>query len=114
MIDDIKLIFFVPEGKLQTKGNFPDGATVCRYSEENGDWIDVIADKSKRTEIKRYSSSGMLRRQIRFNKTARNIYQHIELQANEQFNYSLSMTLIEAQPVKSKLLRTTSSGNMQR
>ena len=114
MIDDIKLIFFVPEGKLQTKGNLPDGATVCRYSEENGDWIDVIADKSKRTEIKRYSSSGILRRQIRFNKTAGNIYQHIELQANEQFNYSLLMTLIEAQPVKSKLLRTKSSGNTQR
>jgi len=114
MIDDIKLILFVPEGKLQTKGHLPDGATVCRYSEENGDWIDVIADKSKRTEIKRYSSSGILKRQIRLNKTAGNIYQHIELQANEQLNYSLSMTLIEAQPVKSKLLRTKSSGNTQR
>ena len=62
MIEDIKLIFFAPEGKLQTKGHLPDGATVCRYSEENGDWIDVIANKSERTEIKRYSSSGILKR----------------------------------------------------
>jgi hypothetical protein len=111
MIDDIKLIFFVPEGKLQTKGNLSNGAAVCRYSEENGEWIDVIADKSKSTEIKRYSSSGILKRQVRFDKTAKNIYQRIELQANEQYNYSLLMTLIEARPVKNKLLRTKSSGN---
>lgn len=114
MMENIKLIFFSPEGKLQTKGNLPDGAAVCRYSEENGNWIDVIAKKSEGPEIKRYSSSGILKQRIRFNKTAGNIYQRIELQANEQFNYSLLMTLIEAQPVKNKLLRTKSFGNTQR
>jgi hypothetical protein len=102
MIEDIKLIFFTPEGQIIEKGNLPDGETVCRYKKENGDWIDVITDKSKGTEIKRYSSSGMLKRHVRFNKTAGNIYQRIELQANEQFNYSLLMTLIEAQPVRTK------------
>ena len=103
MIQDIKLIFFVPEGKIQKKGNLPDGSTACRYHEENGDWIDVITDKSEGTAIKRYSSSGSLKRHISFGKTAKNIYQRIELLANETFNYSLLMTLIEAQPVKSKL-----------
>ena len=103
MIEDIKLIFFVPEGKIQKKGNLPDGATACRYLEENGNWIDVITDKSEGTAIKRYSSIGILKRQIKFNNTAGNIYQSIELQANETFNYSLLMTLIEAQPVKSEL-----------
>ena len=77
-------------------------------------WIDVIANKSDGTEIKRYSSSGILKRQIRFNKTAGNIYQRIEPQANEQFNYSLLMTLIETRSVKSKLLRTKSSGDTQK
>ena len=102
MIKDIKLIFFTPEGKIQMKGNLPDGTAVCRYHEENGDWIDVIADKSEGTAIKRYSSAGILKRQVKFNKTTGNIYQSIELQANETFNYSLLMTLIEAQPVKSE------------
>jgi hypothetical protein len=102
MMEDIKLIFFAPEGKFQKKGNLPGGATVCRYLEENGDWIDVITDKSEGTAIKRYSSFGNLKRQIKFNKTVGNIYQSIELQANETFNYSLLMTLIEAQPVKSE------------
>ena len=103
MIDDIKLIFFAPEGKIQKKGNLPDGTAACRYLEGNGDWIDVITDKSEGTAIKRYSSVGILKRQVKFNKTAGNIYQSIELQANETFNYSLLMTLIEAQPVKSEL-----------
>jgi hypothetical protein len=102
MIEDIKLIFFAPEGKIQKKGNLPDGAAVCRYLEENGDWIDVITDKSEGTAIKRYSSAGILKRQVKFNKTTGNIYQSIELQANETFNYSLLMTLIEVQPVGSE------------
>jgi hypothetical protein len=106
MIEDIKLIFFAPEGKIQKKGNLPGGETACRYHEGNGDWIDVITDKSKSTVIKRYSSIGILKRQIKFNKKAGNIYQSIELQANEVLNYSLLMTLIEAQPVKSELLQT--------
>ena len=46
MLEDIKLIFFKPEGKIQQKGKFPDGAAACRYHEENGDWIDVVADDS--------------------------------------------------------------------
>jgi len=105
MIENIKLIFFAPEGQIQKKGNLPDGAVACRYHEENGDWIDVITDKSEGTAIKRYSSVGVLKRQVKFNKTAGNIYQNIELQANETFNYSLLMTLIDAEPVKNELLQ---------
>lgn len=106
MIEDIKLIFFAPEGKIQKKGILPDGTTACRYQEEDGEWIDVINDKSEGTAIKRYSSIGILKRRIKFNKTSGNIYQSIELQANEAFNYSLLMTLIEAQPVESESLQT--------
>lgn len=105
MIADIKLIFFMPEGKLQQKGFLHDGSTVCRHHEENGDWIDVIKNTSADIEIRRYSSSGALKRQVFFKKTAQNIYQHIELHAYETFDYSLVMTLIDAQPIKTKLLR---------
>jgi hypothetical protein len=105
MIEDIKLIFFAPEGKLQEKGTLPDGATACRYKEENGDWIDVINDKSEGMAIKRYLSGGILKRHIKFNKMAGNIYQDIDLQAYETFNYSLLMNLIEAQPVKKEFLQ---------
>jgi len=105
VIKDIKLIFFAPEGKLQVKGILSDGATVCRYREENGDWTDVINDKMEGIAVKRYSSSGILKRYIKFNKAAGNIYQNIELLAYETFNYSLLMNLIEAQPTERKYLR---------
>ena len=96
IIDDIHLIFFAPEGKIQNKGNLPDGATACRYREKNGDWIDVISMKSEGAQIKRYSASGALKRTIKFSNAQKNIYKRIELQANEQFNYSLVMNLIKS------------------
>lgn len=114
MIEDIKLIYFAPEGQITEKGHLQNGETVCRYREENGDLIDVMADKSKGIEVRRYSTSGTLKRQVRFNKTPGNIYQRIELRADEQFNYSLLMTLIEAQPVKSKSLRTKLPGDRRK
>ena len=105
MIEDIKLIFFTPEGKLQRRGYVADGSIVCRYREENGEWIDVIENKSEGLQIKRYSASEILKRHIKFKKTAGHIYQSIEMQANESFSYSLLMTLIEAQPVIGELIQ---------
>lgn len=101
MIDDIKLIFLSPEGKIYQKGTFPDGANVCRWREENRGWIDVSAHQQGNIDIRRYSTGGALKRHVRFNnKAGENIYQSIELHAKELSNYSLLMTLIEAQPVK--------------
>jgi hypothetical protein len=100
MIEDIKLIFFEPDGKIKSRGYLPDGATICRYLQKNGDSIDIIGQKSAGVQIKRYSSSGTLKRHILFNEAAKNIYQRIELRAYETFDYSLVMDLIEAKPLK--------------
>ena len=113
MIEDIKLIFLAPEGKIQAKGFLPDGIKACRYLQENGDWIDVIENKPEGMEIKRYSSSESLKRHVKFNKTKDNIYQNIELQAYETFDYSLLMTLIESQPVKTKILKKENKFTLQ-
>lgn len=101
MIDDIKLIFLSPEGKIHQLGTLPDGANVCRWREENGEWIDVSAHQQGNIDIQRYSACGGLRRHVKFNnKVGENIYSSIELYAKELSDYSLLMTLIEAQPVK--------------
>ncbi len=100
MIDDIQLIFFEPEGEIKHRGYLPDGATVCRYLQKNGDSIDVIKNESAGAEIKRYSSSSALKRHILFDKMAKSFYQHIELRAYEAFDYSLVMNLIEAKSFK--------------
>jgi hypothetical protein len=110
MINDIKLIFFAPAGKIVEKGYLPGGAAVCRWREKNGSWIDVLSNQPKGIEIKRYSSCGSLKRHVKFEKTDENIYQNIELIANELYSYSLFMTLIEAQPAKEKLLINKATG----
>ena len=103
MIDDIKLIYFTPQGLMQKKGNISDGSTVCRWQEENGYFIDVIANKSENTEIKKYSACGTLKRHIKITQTAGNPYSSIELQGSGMINYTLLMTLIDAQPAESEL-----------
>lgn len=101
LIDDIRLIYFNPQGLLQKRGNLPDGSTACRWQEENGNFIDVIAGES--TEIKKYSACGSLKRHIRLTQKAGNPYSIIELQGSEMVDYTLLMTLIEAQPAEGKL-----------
>ena len=103
MIEDIKLIFFAPEGNIQAKGTLSDGANICRWREKNGDRIDVIARLPEGIEITRYSACGSWKRRVKLNSTAENIYRSIELTAKETFNYSLLMTLIEAEPIESEL-----------
>lgn len=105
MIEDIELIFLQPPGNLRSKGYLADGSAACRYLEEDGKWIDVTENQSDGIQTKRYSSSGALERIISFNKRTKNIYQRIELQADETFDYSLLLNLIEAQPVKTKMFR---------
>ena len=101
MLADIKLIFLEPKGKLESRGYLPDGSTVCRYHEKDGSWVDVVETEPKRLQIKRYTSSGELKRKVLFDRKG-NIDQRIELHANEAFNYSLLMSLIEAKPVIAK------------
>lgn len=100
MINDIKLIFFSPTGKIIEKGILPGGAAVCRWREKGGGWIDVLSNEPQGIEIKRYSLCGNLKRDVKFEETDKNIYQRIELTANELYGYSLNMKLIEAQPAK--------------
>lgn len=99
MLEDIKLIFLLPESKIKIKGILSDGAHVCRWQARSGDWIDVISKTPEEMEINKYSEYGSLQRRIKINPAAGNNYQYIELSAKETFNYSLKMTLIEAEPL---------------
>jgi hypothetical protein len=110
MIDDIKLIFFAPEGELQQIGTLADGSTICRWRGEGGYWVDVIARQPEGIEINKYSVYGGLKRRIKLNRTEDNVYSSIELTANEFFNYSLIMTLIEAVPMEGEMKNEKSKG----
>jgi hypothetical protein len=110
MIDDIRLIFFAPEGELEQKGTLADGSTVCRWREQAGNRIDVIARQPEGIDINRYSVYGGLKRRIKLDRTEENVYSNIDLQANEFFNYSLIMTLIEAVPLEGEKVNEQSKG----
>jgi len=99
MIDDIKLMFFAPKGKIYQSGLLTEGETVCRWLEDDGKWIDVSASREKDISVKLYTAEGALKRHIKFisARDKENIYQRVELHAEERTNYSLVMTLIEAQ-----------------
>jgi len=103
MIEDIRLIFLAPVGEIKTKGLLSDGAEICRWQARSGDWIDVIAKPQEKIEINRYSACGNPQRRVKLDRNADNIYQRIELTAQDTFNYSLVMTLIEAEPLESEL-----------
>lgn len=111
MIEDIKLIFLAPDGEIKTKGILPDGRQACRWQAKSGDWIDVIAGIPEEIEINRYSECGSLQRRIKLHPTSDSSYQNIELAANETFNYSLKMTLIEAEPLKGELEAEKTEGS---
>lgn len=99
MVDDIKLIFLEPEGRMQAKGYLSSGERVCRYPGANGSRIDVIEKDSLKNEIKLYASSGALKRHILLDQSGKDVYRHIELSASETFDYKLVMTLVEVQPI---------------
>lgn len=103
MIEDIKLIFFAPEGELQLKGNLPDGSSFCRWSDEGSGWIDVIAREPEGVEINKYDAWGSLTRRVKLGSGAENVYANIRLTATELFDYSLTLTLIEAEPREAEL-----------
>jgi hypothetical protein len=103
MIEDIKLLFFAPQGELQMQGTLPDGSSFCRWSDPAGGWIDVIARQPEGVEINKYAAAGSLKRRIKLGSGAGNVYTSITLTATEFFDYSLTMTLIEAEPGEAEL-----------
>ncbi len=60
MMDDIKLMFFKPEGSLYESGSCGDGSHVCRYKNGDNSVIDVITKSGCDWEIRQYSPGGTL------------------------------------------------------
>ena len=58
MMDDIKLMFFKPEGNFLEVSVFEDGSNVCRYKNSDGSVIDVITKSGCNWEIRKYDPSG--------------------------------------------------------
>ena len=104
MIDDIKLMFFKPEGSLIESGTSGDGSHVCRYKNDAGSVIDVITNNGCNWEIRQYNPGGTLIKTVKadhFKKVPGSSNQigfpgRIELASRGINRYALAFELKEA------------------
>ena len=99
MMDDIRLIFLSPEGRLFNAGALEDGSAICRYDGKQGKIIDVIVRQDDSWEVSTYRNRYERLRKISAGSVRNGIPETLELTGFESGNYSLRMKLISAEPV---------------
>ena len=105
MMDDVRLIFLTPDGRLSDTGVFEDGSTVCRYYVKQNWVIDVIVHKDNTWEIERYSDSHELLRKVMTFSVRDRIPVMVELNAFGFREYTLRLNLINAEPFSPEVLQ---------
>jgi len=104
MMDDVRLIFLIPDGRLSDIGVFEDGSTVCRYHVKQNWVIDVIVHEDNTWEIKRYSDTNELLRKVMTFSLRDRIPGIVELNAFGFREYTLRLNLINAEPFSPETL----------
>jgi len=102
LMEDIRLIFFKPEGPAAECGILTDDSTVCRYKNPDGGVVDIVLRSTGTCESLRYDRKQRLIRIVRIPADARTgdgMPQTIELTAQGKQSYKLVMTLLEAVPL---------------
>jgi hypothetical protein len=103
LINDIKLIFFPPDGPLIGSGRSDDGAFICRYRTDSGMTVDIIIHEDHLWEIRQYDRDSRLIRSLETDPDSRGsagsqnpIPARLKLTAFGPFEYVLTLDLIEA------------------
>ena len=103
LINDIKLIFFPPDGSLIASGISDDGSFVCRYKTTSGMIVDIITHKDHPWKIRQYDHDFRLIRSLKTYPDSEGstekrhaIPGRLELTAYGPSQYSLTLKLIEA------------------
>jgi hypothetical protein len=99
LMEDIRLVFFEPDGPILAVGQLEKGVAVRRHQSPDGGVVDIEALVDGTWQIKRYSPSHKLTRTVRglFGEGERTGFpKTIELTASGDADYRLVMTLIEA------------------
>ncbi len=103
LMNDIRLIFFPPDGRLIQAGISDNGSSVCRYERENGMIVDVISSHNGPWEIRQYNADLTLNRSVKAFPNSKgdkegeeSIPARLVLTAYGSPRYSLSLELIEA------------------
>ncbi len=100
MMEDVRLIFLAPEGRLLKAGLLTGGSAVCRYDAGQGQVVDVVVHKDETWEIGKYNANGELLRQVRAFNVREGIPAAVELNAFGFREYSLRLKLISAEALR--------------
>jgi hypothetical protein len=99
LMEDIRLIFFEPDGPLVGCGVLDNGSAVCRHEIPGGSAIDIQSLADNGWELNRYGPSQRLTRTLRVppgEKHTCGFPERMELIASGGQTYKLVMTLLEA------------------
>lgn len=110
LMEDVKLIFLAPQGKLSDAGMREDGSVVCRYSVNSGIVEDVIIHTDDSWKIRTYSENHELLRQVKAYPVRDGVPDRIELNSFGFREYSLRMKLISAEAVTPEEIRASPKG----
>jgi len=95
MIDDIRLIFFKPNGVLLQSGNLKDGSHACRYTDNDHYVTDLITTPDNHLEIRKYDKNLKLMRSVKTYSDKEMIPERLELTAYGDNPYALKLKLIK-------------------
>jgi hypothetical protein len=98
LMDDIRLIFFEPDGPLVGCGVLDNGSAVCRHEIPGGNAIDIESLADNGWELRRYGPSQRLVRTLRVlpgETHPSGFPEKMELIASGGQTYRLFMTLLE-------------------
>ncbi len=103
LMQDIRLMFFKPDGPLIESGVLENDSSVCRYQSPGGKVIDIITSPDNNWEIRQYSEALRLTRTIKAWSLKNEgpsdkwpIPGRLELTAHGSLGYKLTMTLVDA------------------
>ncbi len=100
IMDDIRFLFFEPDGGLVTAGRFEDGAYGCRYQAARNRTVDLAQLADGDWRMQQYNQFGYpLRAATAESPDAKGLSHRLTLEARGRHAYRLSMRLVEAVPI---------------
>lgn len=102
LMQDIRLLFFAPEGASAEAGRLRGGAAACRYRLPDGGMLDMTAPGGRRFELHRYDAAGRLMRSVDAvcrpagRSPLTGLPDRIVLRAHDSGNYALVLEQVEA------------------
>lgn len=105
LMEDIRLIFFEPQGPVVAAGKLDSGASACRRETPDGGSVDLARTRDGQWELRRYDSAGRLTRTVSPLAAAGKgdgFPETVALTAFGDQGYQLVLTLVEAVAVESE------------